>query len=105
MSDILVKEKLSELWVRFESDELFGRSYYSLTQGFAERSKLISLDRAELQALYGRIQDIMAAELRATGWLDDDWKRGVRYFARGDGSAPLPLDVAHHLMKEAQNAD
>jgi hypothetical protein len=105
MSDILVKEKLPELWVRFESDELFGRSYYSLTQGFAERSKLISLDRAELQALYGRIQDVMAGELIAAGWLDDDWTRGVRYFAREKGGDLFALDAAHHLMREAQNAE
>jgi len=63
-----------------------------------------ALTRGEMQALYGRFQEIMADELIAAGWRNTLIKDSILYFEK-DGRGELPLDLAHYLMMEAQNAD
>ena len=67
----------------------------------------IALTRAEMMALYSRIQDIMAAELTAAGWEEAQADYG-RWFYRPPVEpimTSFPIDAAWAVMQEAQNAD
>jgi len=68
-------------------------------------SHQIELTRAELQALYGRIQDIMAAELIAAGWVEAPSSHGDRWFYLPTVSRCMtsnPLGTAWRIMMEAR---
>ena len=105
MSDILQSTGMSELAVQFIEAAADGWFELSYVQG-KHNAESIVLDRAELQALYARIQNIMADELRAAGWVEAPSSHGDRWFYLPTVSrcmTPNPIDVAWQEMMEAKN--
>ena len=104
MSDILQSTGMSKIAVQFTEAAADGWFELSYVQGKYNTESIV-LDRTELQALYGRIQNIMAAELWAAGFVETKRLNDERWFSLPPFNKAAPLDEAWRIMKGAQNAE
>jgi hypothetical protein len=92
MSDILDPNQPDYFQVQFVQEHSNGWRLAYVQGGMS-----VVLTRTELQAFYGRLQEIMADELIAAGWRNTRIKDSILYFEKNE-FGDLPLDVAHGVM-------
>jgi hypothetical protein len=96
MSDILDPNEPDYFQVEFAE-----RYSNGLALAYASGAGEVILTRTELQALYGRIQNIMAAELKAAGWRPHKTHNRF-FFAPGDYNVYVHMDVAWEELQEGE---